>query len=165
MPPSSGGASGTRASAAVCGSSPNGPCAAVEASGTTAALWAGLRAAAHTIARTMLARRDHLARAEAVMVATVEAAVPALTAARTWSTASTAWSVPARPRRLRPGSAMLPAACWHPSALPYPEAEGGPRRFMGSQRGPYQTTGDGHGLAFLHQLLNGCELDRVTAFS
>jgi transposase len=37
---------------------------------------------ARTIARAMLAGRDRLARAEAVMVATVEAAVPALAAAR-----------------------------------------------------------------------------------
>jgi transposase len=37
---------------------------------------------ARTIARVMLAGRDRLARAEAVMVATVEAAVPALATAR-----------------------------------------------------------------------------------
>jgi transposase len=37
---------------------------------------------ARTIARTMLANRDRLARAEAVMVATIEAAVPALAAGR-----------------------------------------------------------------------------------
>ncbi len=43
---------------------------------------AGQLPPARTIARTMLADRDRLARAEAVMVATIEAAVPALTTAR-----------------------------------------------------------------------------------
>ena len=42
--------------------------------------------------RATLADRDRLARTEAVMVAAVEAAVPALTAARDLSTASTARS-------------------------------------------------------------------------